>query len=172
MIVALANEPLTHGPAKVIYVSASGPTYGIDELAARATIVALVQPTDDGTTHWNNDRNTEWWPSPDSGKAALIVRDNHAKVMKSYRGSASELSFRTVGGVAGGVEMVFDDGPHLSESQQYIVFLEAVDWPTEDGVDQVLAPVAEGQGIFALNGAGDYENTSGLVIHESLVLGE
>ncbi len=171
-IVAIGSQQsVSPGRGKVIYVSTAGPQYTVEELSARATIVALVRTIDGGAVHWNNEENTEWSPSPNSGKAALIVRDSQAVVLKSFRGNMSELSFRTVGGVAAGVEMVFDNGPHLTQGGAYIVFLEDVAWPSQEGSERVFAPIGEGQGIFALSDAGLYENSAGLQLSDSLDLG-
>lgn len=157
-------------PVREIVVDASGPSYSLEELTDRADVIALVRATGRRSEHWNNRANREWQAPRDSGVAPLIVRDELVLVIDIYRGEGQrgdgnpELALRTIGGTVGDTRMVFADLAALEPGSDYIVFLEQVEWPTQEGSESVLAPVAEGQGVFVSDGAGAYSNAAELVV--------
>lgn len=163
VLVSMALASVARSPMREIYIEASGPEYSLAELTARADLIALVRPTGQRIEHWNNAGNTEWKAPAHSGVVPLIVGDDSVAVIKVYQGTAGAmLSMRTIGGIADGVRMVFEDQHRLEAGAEYIVFLEEVDWPTAEGFDRVLAPVAEGQGVFASNRGGGFVNSAAL----------
>lgn len=157
-------------PRHIIYVNASGSQYTVDELMEQSDAIAIVVATGNAKDHWNNMANAQWSPSPGSGRSALIVRDNELLLVRTLRGSfESGDSVRTIGGTAAGVQMVFEGEPILRAGKQYILFLQAVDWPTQEGVERVFAPVAEGQGIFSATVGGSYTNAAGITLASSFL---
>lgn len=77
------------------------------------------------------------------------------------------VDIRLVGGTTGDIRMIFDDLQPLEAGTSYVIFLERMEWPTQEGFETVLAPVAEGLGIFRPAGGGGYRNAAGLMVSES-----
>lgn len=168
MLVTVVVAGIGRTPMREIHIEASGPRYSLVQLTERADVIALVRPTGERTEHWNNASNTEWAARADSGIVPLIVSDDSVAVIKVYQGAANAtLSMRTIGGTADGVRMVFADQQRLEPGQEYIVFLEEVDWPTAEGSERVLAPVAEAQGVFVSNGGGGFVNPAAIATSDA-----
>jgi hypothetical protein len=167
MVVTAALALVASSPSRVIHIEASGPQYALADLMARADLIALVRPTGQRSEHWNNASNTEWSAPAQSGVVPLIVGDESVAVVKIYKGdspSGATLSLRTIGGTADGVRMIFADLERLDRGVEHIVFLEEVDWPTAEGSERVLAPVAEGQGVFVGSLGGPFMNSAALAL--------
>jgi hypothetical protein len=153
----------TEGSIRHIYMASSGPAFSVENLEARADVIAVIKPTGSVNEHWNNATNTPWDAPKDSGVVPLIVTDQEVTVATGVRGpvAGDVVRLRTIGGTAAGVHLDFEGVDPLEEQTTYLVFAEWVDWPTQDGFEHVLAPIGESQGLFEQDGA-DFINSLGL----------
>lgn len=160
-LVVVVSLTSTGGDRPRMNVHALGPEYSLDELWDAAEIVAVVVPTGKQVERWNNSTNTMWEAPKDSGILPMVYRDEEVLVITVLKGlPASLLTLRNLGGIADGVEFVYDGLYDLKTGERYLVFLETVQAPTQDGVEQAISFVAQGQGLFSAIGGG-FQNALG-----------
>lgn len=145
----------------LIRVDAAGPQYSVDELWDAAEIVAVVVPTGSQRERWNNASNTIWESVSDSGKLPMIFRDEEVAVVIVLKGNPpGSLTIRNIGGLADGIQFEYTGLFDLKTTQQYLVFLETVQTPTEEGSEEAISFVAQGQGLWS-SLAGGFRNLDG-----------
>ncbi len=157
----LASAPVNH---PVIRVHALAQPYGAAELWEASDLVALVVPIGGQTEQWNNATNTRWEADPESGILPMVFRDESVAVVTLLKGAAPEsLTIRNLGGVTDGVEFAYEGLYDLKNGSQYLVFLQAVDTPTETGSERAISFVGQGQGLFTTVDGG-FQNSVGLTL--------
>ncbi len=149
--------------AHTIVMDAYGPRFSVSSLDGMADIVAVVEPIGPGVEHWNNAANTPWIAPSGTGVLAMVVTDQQVVVIRAIRGTAESevLSVRVAGGTVGDTDVHVEDEPAFAAGQDYLVFLERVQAPTQEGFDDVISPVAQGQGVFAAMPGGLLVNSAG-----------
>lgn len=132
-----------------IVASALPPALTVDQLMEGATIIAVVEPTGNDFVHWNNASNTRW--ESDTPGRALIYNDQEVRVERVLKGKAPDiLTIRNIGGVVGDTRYEIEDLEPLVPGKQYVVLLAEYSTPTQDGFEQAISFVAQGQGIFEI----------------------
>lgn len=158
--------PESTGDHEHILISAFGPQLSLAELTAAAETIAIVVPTARDSVHWNNATNSRW-ESDDLAILAMIYNDQTVQVVHLAKGpAASELEIRNVGGSVGGVTFTLEGLAALRPGEEYLVYLEQVDTPTEGGPEPALSFVGQGQGVFRLV-EGRFVNEGGLSVDPS-----
>lgn len=121
--------------------------FSLQDLSRAADVIATVRPTGRDRVHWNNQTNTRW-TSPDK-LLPMIYNDQEVVVIDQLRGAAPHrLIVRNIGGVVGNTRFEIEDLDPLEPAHLYLVFLEFVDTPTQEGSERALSFVARHQGIF------------------------
>lgn len=148
----------------VIRVDLVAPEYSIADLWNAADMVAIVVPTGGQIERWNNASNTMWEAPEGSGILPMIFRDEDVAIATNLKGDApGQLTIRNIGGTANGVEFVLGGLFDLKPGEQYLVFLEAVDFPTQEGFEQAICFVGQDQGLFQAVGGG-FQNAAGRTV--------
>lgn len=144
-----------------IEITSTTEEWSIADLTAAAEMIAIVVPTGSSDAHWNNADNSRW-ESKDPRRVPMIYNDQVVDVLRVLKGDMpSELIIRNIGGTVDNVEFVFEGLRPLKAGSQYLVYLERVEAPTDQGFEAAISFVAQGQGLFEFTDGG-FVNAAGL----------
>ena len=119
----------------------------VRQLTAAADIIAVVRPTGNDHVHWNSAQNRQWVPTDE--RQAMIYNDQELTVVRLLRGEAADsIIVRNIGGTVGDSSFEYEGLEALDPAHLYVVFLETVETPTEEGAETALSFVGQGQGVF------------------------
>lgn len=135
----------------------SSPAVSVTELLERADAVAVVRPSSLIGQHWNNAANRKW-TSDSAARMALIVTDQIVEVAELIKGDLPQaVTVRLPGGTVG--DTTFDSAlKPLEPGQEYLLFLDWTDTPTEEGSEPAWTIYMGPVGKFERNDAGVWAN--------------
>jgi hypothetical protein len=153
-------------PLERVHIGASLGASTVKELADLADAIALVEVTGSSEARWNSTSGSRWG---EPGTTSFIYRDTPVSVLRLIRGVApSTFTLRLVGGVADGVDMDFEaGGPELTVGDQYLVFLERLDFPTQGGSEASWTAVRLAQGMYRRVGLGWVDDVQQLTVRDT-----
>lgn len=154
---------------RIVMFTAVYPVITVEELSGAADAVVELTATGDSTVRWNSSDGREW-TSADQTRPAYIYTDQRVRITRVIQGTVhtGETIVRKMGGVADGVNMVFEHDPELRPGQSYLVFLREYDTPTQVGTERYWTILWMDRGVFSPAGPGVWANTAaGLEVTES-----
>lgn len=139
----------------------------VEDLAAAADAVAIIEPQGSALVHWNSIDGREW-TSGDAERPAYIYSDERVDIVDVLAGTLTDKSLvlRTPGGRVDDVTMTFENAPTWQTGGRYLVFLDLAETPAEAGVESFWSILWMDRGLFRSDVGGAWRNDAARLVIE------